>query len=209
MTNFKIDIQETYPPFAQKLKEKYTDKFFRSFGCLAAIVVIPLFLLFITFFALPKHYYDKWILKKKPKVSEEYDEVFEWTELFKSETLKIEQIEVDPEDEFDDDAWHGGLLIKFRTDPTINFFEDKYFQTETFIFKGDLFLFLVDKDIKIRTSKILQFDLLTFSSKTICELEDYYQPSFQIENDDTLKITCKRGDAKIELTLTEISGSNL
>ena len=110
-------------------------------------------------------------------------------------------MEIHAEDEFNDIRWEDEHLIKLRTEPNLEVFQDKYYQTETFIFSGNLILFLVDKDIEIRETKIVQFDLNTFEIKLIKILDNSYSPTFYLIDNETLKITYRTENKIIELIL--------
>ncbi len=124
-----------------------------------------------------------------------------WFPFYENDFVKIEAMEIIPEDEFNNSRWHGPTLLKFQSLPGIPLFESTYFKDETFIFCNTLIVCLVDKDLKIRESKIFQVDLITLEVKGIAVLDEFYQISFELIDVNKLKLICNR-NKKIEIIIT-------
>lgn len=200
-TNFHIDTQTILPTFRQKLEEKLGGLWLIPIGLLILIVGIPLFIIAIVLFVYPKHLYDKFILGKDTEEEDSELEIEVWTKLYEGEKIEIESLEIYPENEFDDTRWNGSPLMKLRTIPDSPNLNGLYFLTESFTFGNSLILFQVDKDVAVKQTQIIQLDLVTLEMKLIEELDDFYTPTFNLTDKETLIILCKQGHKKVEITL--------
>jgi hypothetical protein len=200
-TNFHIDIQTTLPTFRQKLEEKLGGLLTIPIGLLILIVGVPIFIIVIVLYIYPKHLYDKFILGKATDEEDTELEIEVWTKLYQEEKIEIESLEIYPENEFDDTRWNSLPLMKLRTIPDSTNLNGLYFLTESVTFGKSLILFQVDKDVEVKQTQIIQFDLITLEMKIIEQLDDFYTPTFNMPDKETLIILCKQGHKKVEITL--------
>ena len=198
-TNFHIDTQTILPTFRQKLEEKLGGLLLIPVGLLILIIGIPLFIIAVVLYFYPKHLYNKFILDKATEETELEIEV--WTKLYQGKKIEIESLEIYPENEFDDTRWNGSPLMKLRTIPDSTNLKGLYFLTESVTFDNNLILFQIDKDVEVKQTQIIQLDLATLEIKLIEELDDFYTPTFNLTDKQTLIILCKRGHKKVEITL--------
>jgi hypothetical protein len=92
-------------------------------------------------------------------------------------------------------------VLKLRTSPFIDGLENGYFDTETYVFNKCLFLIRINKDIKIRESELIIFDLNNFTISVLKVLDENYWITFEQISNDTLLIKGDSGKKIIELTV--------
>lgn len=195
--NFKIEQIITKPGF---WKISTNNSLVLIAWVFIIICIVPLMLVVFTFFAVVS-IGNLFLNKKYVQKTELEEEGFNtWYPFYENYFIKIYSMEIIPEDEFNNSRWHGPTLLKFKSLPNIELFESTYFKEETFIFCSTLIVCLVDKDLKIRESKIFQIDLLTLEVKCIAVLDEFYQIRFELIDANTLKVVCSR-DKKIEIII--------
>ncbi len=195
--NFKIEQTVTEPSFLQNSAKNTLGLVF-IVGIL--ICVIPLIIIALTLIVVVL-VWNLFFNKNNGQETELEEEGFNtWYPFYENDFIKIYSMEIIPEDEFNNSRWHGPILLKFKSLPNIELFESTYFKEETFIFCSTLIVCLVDKDLKIRESKIFQIDLITLEVKCIAVLDEFYQIKFELIDANTLKVVCNR-DKKIEIII--------
>ena len=200
-TNLHIDTQIIVPTFRQKLEDKLDVLWLIPMFFLTIIVGVPLLILVFVLYIFPKYLYNKFIFGKDSNEEDMELEIDIWSKLYQGNKVEIESLEIYPDDEFDDTRWNGRPLMKLRTIPDNTDLNELYFLTESITFSNSLILFEVNKDIEIRQTKIIQLDLVTLEIKLIEELDDFYDPTFNSPDNETLIIQCKQGHKKIVITL--------
>ncbi|MFA9214085.1 MAG: hypothetical protein ACEQSR_09620 [Candidatus Methylacidiphilales bacterium] len=198
LSNFKIEQIITKPGFLQNSANN--GLVLIAWG-LVLICIIPLIIIVLVFF-LVISIINLFFNKDNEHEAEIEDDGFNiWYPFYENDFIKIDAMEIIPEDEFNNDRWHGPTLIKFQSVPSIQLFESTYFNSEIFIFCNTLIVCLVDKDLKIRESEIFQVDLITLEVKGIAVLDEFYQISFELIDVNKLKLICNR-NKKIEIIIT-------